>query len=162
MGGNVGDVPATLREALRLVGEAPGVRVARVSGRYRTSPVGPVPQADFLNAAAELVTSGTARELLQLLLGVERTLGRDRSAGVRWGPRPLDLDLLVFGDAIIAEPDLEVPHPRMTQRRFVLEPLAEIAPDLVVPGTGRTVRSWRDAVEAAGDRVTRESGAEII
>jgi 2-amino-4-hydroxy-6-hydroxymethyldihydropteridine diphosphokinase len=161
LAGTLGDVASTLRAALERLHVAPGLRVVAVSSLYRTAPVGPVAQPDFLNAAAELATDLDARSLLTTLLAVERLAGRDRSAGPRWGPRPLDLDLLVYGDAIIREADLEVPHPRLTQRRFVLEPLAEIAPDLVIPGTAEAARVWLERAKAGGDRVAREPGEWI-
>ena len=96
-------------------------------------------QPRFLNGAAELETDLSPRGLLERLLAVERELGRERSSGERWGPRTLDLDLLVYGDELVHEPGLVVPHPRLAERRFVLEPLAELDPELVLPG-GRRVR----------------------
>jgi 2-amino-4-hydroxy-6-hydroxymethyldihydropteridine diphosphokinase len=98
--------------------------------------VGVVDQPRFLNAAAALDTELTARELLAVLLAIERQLGRVRD-GTRWGPRTIDLDLLLYGDEIVDEPGLRVPHPRLHERRFVLEPLVELDPELVVPGAGR-------------------------
>ena len=151
----MGDVREAFRFAARRLGESTFVRVVSASSVYRTGPVGPVAQDDFLNAVLAVDVACPARELLGLLLWIEREAGRDRAIGPRWGPRPLDLDLLLFGDAIIDEPDLVVPHPRLTERRFVLEPLAEIAPTLVVPGTGRTVEAWRRHAASSGDAVTR-------
>ena len=104
-----------------------------------TAPVGGVPQGLYLNAAATLRTGLSPRELLDGLLAIERAHGRDRLTEARWGPRTLDLDLILYGDLIINEPGLVLPHPRMHERSFVLEPLAEIAPGWVVPGRGRTV-----------------------
>ena len=91
----------------------------------------------YLNAVAELATTLTAHELLSALQSIEARFGRERD--VRWGPRTLDLDLLIFGEVVASEPELELPHPRMTERRFVLEPLAEIAPELIVPVSGLTI-----------------------
>lgn len=135
LGANLGDRETTIRQALAALGSAPGVRVTRVSSLRETEPWGVAEQPTFLNGVAELETDLGPRGLLETLLGVERSLGRVRDGG-RWGPRVIDLDLLVHGDEAIDEPGLEVPHPYLSQRRFVLEPLAELAPDLVVPRQG--------------------------
>ena len=135
LGANLGDRERTLHEAVdTLAGEA-GIEVVAVSTLRETEPVGVGEQPRFLNGAAELETTLTARELLDLLLAVEERFGRVRSPGEH-GPRTLDLDLLLYGDEVIDEPELHVPHPRLHERRFVLEPLAELAPGLVVPGRG--------------------------
>jgi len=135
LGANLGDRERTLREAVdTLAGEA-GIAVLAVSTLRETEPVGVGEQPPFLNGAAELETSLTARELLDLLLAVEERFGRVRSPGEH-GPRTLDLDLLLYGDETFDEPGLHVPHPRLHERRFVLEPLAELAPGLLVPGRG--------------------------
>jgi 2-amino-4-hydroxy-6-hydroxymethyldihydropteridine diphosphokinase len=155
LGGNVGDVREAFRVAARRLGAAPGVRVVAASSIYRTAAVGPVTQDDFLNAVLVVETTISARALLTLLLEVEREAGRDRTLGPRWGPRPLDLDLLLFGDEIIQEPDLVVPHPRLSERRFVLEPLAEVLPVFILPGTGLTVEQWRQRAASSGDHVAR-------
>jgi 2-amino-4-hydroxy-6-hydroxymethyldihydropteridine diphosphokinase len=120
---------------LELLGRSPGVDVLAVSELRETEPVGVIDQPHFLNGAAALETSLSARELLDLLLEVERTLGRVRDE--RWGPRLIDLDLLLYGAETIDEPGLDVPHPRLHERRFALEPLAELDPELVIPGRGR-------------------------
>ncbi len=120
--------------------DLPGSRVTAASSIFETAPVGPVPQGAFLNATAAVQTTLSARELLDRLQQIERSRDRDRAGEQRWGPRTLDLDLVLYGDAIIDEPGLTVPHPRMHERRFVLEPLAEIAADTVVPTLGLTVR----------------------
>ena len=135
LGANLGDRERSLRRAIELLGTREGIRVARVSSLRETEPWGTVEQPSFLNAAAELETSLEPRELLDALLAVECGLGRVR-AGPRYGPRTIDLDLLVYGDAVVAEPGLVLPHPRLHERRFALEPLAELDPDLVVPGYG--------------------------
>jgi 2-amino-4-hydroxy-6-hydroxymethyldihydropteridine diphosphokinase len=135
LGSNLGDRERTLRAALELLGRRPGVRVRCVSSFRETAPVGYVDQPDFLNAAAEVETTLGARELLDQLLGVERSLGRSRD-GRRFGPRTIDLDLLLYGDGVVDEPGLTVPHPRLHERRFALEPLAELDPTLEVPGRG--------------------------
>ena len=124
----------TLLRAVHLIAEADGVEVVGVSQLRETDPVGLTDQPRFLNGAAAVETSLAPRELLDLLLSVERELGRVRAE--RWGPRTIDLDLLVFGDEIVDEPGLRVPHPRLPERRFVLEPLAELDPELTIPGLG--------------------------
>jgi 2-amino-4-hydroxy-6-hydroxymethyldihydropteridine diphosphokinase len=137
LGANLGEREATISEALRLVAADDRTSVAKATVPIETDPVGYEDQPRFLNAAAALITERSARELLELLLEVERSLGRVRGAGPRFGPRSIDLDLLLYGDETIAEPGLEVPHPRLHERRFALEPLAELDGDLVVPGRGR-------------------------
>ena len=147
LGGNVGDAAGTLREALQVLDTLPATRVLRASALYRTPAWGRTDQPDFTNAAALLRTGLDARALLDALLDVEQRFGRDRSAGDTWGPRTLDLDLLLYGDATIDEPGLRVPHPHLHERAFVLLPLAAIAPDLRVPALGR-VSALLDAVDA--------------
>jgi 2-amino-4-hydroxy-6-hydroxymethyldihydropteridine diphosphokinase len=134
LGSNLGDRESTLRTALELLGTR--ARVVATSSLRETEPWGLEGQPTFLNGAAELETDLAPRELLMVLLDVERSLGRSR-AGPRWGPRTIDLDLLVYADEEIDEPGLTVPHPHLHERRFVLEPLAELDPGLVVPGRGR-------------------------
>lgn len=135
LGSNLGDREAMLRRALAALGAAPGVTLERVSAFRETEPVGFLEQPRFLNAAAALETSLPPRDLLDLLLETERALGRTRE-GPRFGPREIDLDLLVCGNQQIDETGLRVPHPRLGERRFVLEPLVELDPALVVPGLG--------------------------
>jgi 2-amino-4-hydroxy-6-hydroxymethyldihydropteridine diphosphokinase len=126
-----------LRGAVEKLRELPETEVVRVSTLHNTDPVGLLDQPQFLNGVVELETGLSARRLLEALLELERVFGRDRSSSVPQGPRTLDLDLLVYGDVTIVEPGLEVPHPRLGERRFVLEPLAELDPALEVPGMGR-------------------------
>jgi len=136
LGANLGDRERTIRAALdALVGEA-GIELVAVSRLRETEPVGVGDQPRFLNGVAELRTALAARELLDRLLAVEQRFGRVRTPGEH-GPRTLDLDLLLYGDEAIDEPGLTVPHPRLHERRFVVEPLAELAPGLAVPGRGR-------------------------
>ena len=133
LGSNLGDREAAIRRASALIG------ARRLSAIVETEPWGLEEQPPFLNAVAELDTELPPRALLDVLLEVERQLGRER-VGPRWGPRTIDLDLLVYGDQTIDEPGLVVPHPYLKERRFVLEPLAELAPGLEIPGSG-TVRA---------------------
>ncbi|TRC94691.1 2-amino-4-hydroxy-6-hydroxymethyldihydropteridine diphosphokinase [Mesorhizobium sp. WSM4303] len=146
LGGNLGDPAASMATALRLLDADESTRVIAVSSLYRTPPWGKLDQPDFLNAAAEISTGLAPRALLDLCLEAERKLKRVREE--RWGPRLIDIDILVFGDRIIHETGLEVPHPRMLERAFVLAPLAEIAPELEVGG--RSVSERLGAVDASG------------
>jgi len=132
LGSNLGDRRATLLRALELLAAEAGIAVTAVSAFRDTEPVGYVDQPPFLNGVAAVDTELPARELLDRLLHVERSLGRRRD-GPRFGPRTIDLDLLLYGDATIEEPGLSVPHPRLGERRFVLEPLAELNPALALP-----------------------------
>ena len=139
LGSNLGEREATLRQALEALGSMEGIEVVAVSTFRETDPVGVVDQPRFVNAAAALETNLAPRDLLERLLEVERALGRDRSSEERWGPRTVDLDLLLYGDETIDEPGLEVPHPRLAERAFVLEPLLELDPRLQLPD-GRRLR----------------------
>jgi 2-amino-4-hydroxy-6-hydroxymethyldihydropteridine diphosphokinase len=130
IGANLGERERSIRRASELIG------ASRLSALRETEPWGVLDQPRFLNAVAELETELSARTLLKLLLAVERELGRVRGAE-RWGPRVIDLDLLLYGSETIEEPGLTVPHPRLHERRFVLEPLVELDPELEVPGRGR-------------------------
>jgi len=133
-GSNLGDREGTIRAALAALDAAEGVDVVHVSSFEETDPVGFLDQPRFVNGAAELRTELSPRALLDLLLEVEAQFGRDRSAGPPQGPRTLDLDLLLYGSEQIDEPGLAVPHPRLSERAFVLRPLAELDPALEVPG----------------------------
>jgi 2-amino-4-hydroxy-6-hydroxymethyldihydropteridine diphosphokinase len=135
LGSNIGNRRRTLRAALDALAAEPAIEVVAVSSVRETDPVGFLEQPRFLNAAAALETELAPRELLDRLLDVERRLGRTRT-GPRFGPRTIDLDLLLYDGEQIDEPGLELPHPRLHERRFVLEPLAELEPALVVPGRG--------------------------
>lgn len=134
LGANLGSRESTLRRAIELLGQADDVDVLAVSQLRETEPVGVLDQPPFLNGAVAVETTRAPRELLDLLLEIERSLGRVREE--RWGPRTVDLDLLVYGDEVVDEPGLRVPHPRLHERRFALEPLAELDPQLEVPGRG--------------------------
>ena len=135
LGANLGPKEVTLLRAVDLLAAEDGVEVLELSELRETPPVGVVDQPEFLNAALALETSLAPRELLDVLLRVERELGRERAE--RWGPRTIDLDLLVYGAETVDEPGLSVPHPRLHERRFALEPLAELEPELVIPGLGK-------------------------
>ena len=136
IGANLGDREGTIRAALTRLDATPAITVAAVSTLRETDPVGYVDQPRFLNGAAALDTQLAPRDLLDALLETERELGRIRGEGPRFGPRPIDLDLLLYGDVVLAEPGLVVPHPRLHERLFALQPLAELEPALVVPGRG--------------------------
>lgn len=135
LGANLGDRERTLHAAVAALAEEDGIEVVAVSTLRETDPVGVGEQPRFLNGVVALETALAPRELLDRLLAIEQRFGRVRTPGEH-GPRTLDLDLLLHGDAVLDEPDLTVPHPRLHERRFVLEPLAELAPGLVVPGRG--------------------------
>jgi len=135
LGANLGDREATIRAAVEALATEDGIEVTAVSALRETEPVGVGEQPLFLNGAVALDTTLSARDLLDRLLEIEQRFGRVRVPGEH-GPRTLDLDLLLYGDGAIEEPGLTVPHPRLHERRFVLEPLAELAPGLVVPGRG--------------------------
>jgi 2-amino-4-hydroxy-6-hydroxymethyldihydropteridine diphosphokinase len=155
LGSNLGDRRDYLDRAVRLLRAEPGISVSRVSTYLETAPVGGPPgQGPYLNAAAELQTDLPPEQLLRVLLRVEQQLGRVRHE--RHGPRTVDLDLLLHGDARCQTPELTLPHPRLHERSFVLEPLAEIAPHAVHPGLGRTVRELLDELHQAAPKPGRE------
>ncbi len=149
LGGNLGDVETTLVEALWAIDGLPQTSIRAQSALYRSKPWGRGDQPDFLNGAVELQTRMTPRVLLEHLLAIEERFGRVRAKEDRWGPRTLDLDLLVFGEEVIDEPGLHVPHPRLHERAFVLVPLAEIAPSLHIVGQGK-VSDLLAQVDASG------------
>ncbi len=147
LGGNLGDRLAALTEALTLLDAAPGMRRIACSSVYETAPWGVTDQPRFLNLAAGFETKLTPTELLAACQSVEAMVGR--TASYRWGPRLIDVDILLYGDEVVslATPDLQIPHPRMPQRAFVLVPLAELAPDLAVPPNSVAVRRLLAAVD---------------
>ncbi|MEZ5841892.1 MAG: 2-amino-4-hydroxy-6-hydroxymethyldihydropteridine diphosphokinase [Hyphomicrobiales bacterium] len=132
LGSNIGDKADNLDQAIAALERVAGVRVTARSRYWRTAPWGFTEQDWFVNAAVVVETSLTARQLLEACLDIEARLGRVRT--MRWGPRLIDLDILVYGDETVDEPGLVVPHPRMLERAFVLAPLAELKPDLVIAG----------------------------
>ena len=136
LGSNLNRPTRQIETALELLGEIPRTRLVSVSSLYRSAPFGGIEQPDFVNAAAALLTKLGPAELLSELQDIEARQGRERN-DQRWGPRVLDLDLLVHAMAVIDEPGITVPHPGIAERNFVLLPLLEIAPELVIPGLGR-------------------------
>ena len=136
LGANLGPREATVLRAVDLLAAEPGIEMLELSSLSETEPVGVTDQPAFVNGALALETELPPRELLDALLRVERELGRVRS-GERWGPRTIDLDLLLYADEVVDEPGLTVPHPRLHERRFALEPLAELEPELEIPGRGK-------------------------
>lgn len=149
LGANLGDAAATLRAALGALEALPSTRLLRASALYATPAWGNEDQPPFVNAVAALETGLQPVPLLQALLALEQRFGRVRDPALHWGPRVLDLDLLLYGQQCMDLPELKVPHPFLHQRAFVLVPLAEIAPDLLIPGHGR-VRDAVMQVEACG------------
>lgn len=146
LGGNLGDPITSMGAALRAIDDDPETRIVAVSSVYRTPPWGKTDQPDFLNCAAEVATQRSPRDLLDLCLAAEQSLKRVRLE--RWGPRIVDLDVLVYGDVAVHEPGLAIPHPRMLERAFVMVPLAEIAPGLEL--SGKTVAEWAESLDRSG------------
>jgi 2-amino-4-hydroxy-6-hydroxymethyldihydropteridine diphosphokinase len=144
LGSNLGDPAARIEEAFARMAGLPATRLELRSRLYRSDPLGPQDQPRYVNAAAGLLTQLPARGLLDALLEIERLMGRNRT--VRWGPRIIDLDLIWLADQPVEEPGLTVPHPEVSRRNFVLYPLADIAPTLIIPGKGRVA----DLTLAAG------------
>jgi 2-amino-4-hydroxy-6-hydroxymethyldihydropteridine diphosphokinase len=140
VGSNLGDRDAHLAAALAALRATEGVEVVAVSPLYETDPVGPPPQGPYLNGAIEIATTLTPDALLERLFEIEASQGRTRGLE-RNAPRTIDLDLLLYGDRKLAGPDLEVPHPRLAERPFVLEPLCDLAPDLIHPTLGETIEA---------------------
>jgi len=136
LGSNLGDRERTLRRALEALDADPELQLVAVSTLRETEPVGYLDQPRFLNGVAAIETELPPRALLDRLLAVEQRFGRRRQGVPRGGPRTVDLDLLLYGQDVVREPGLQIPHPRLQERAFVLEPLAELAPGLVVPGGG--------------------------
>ena len=147
LGANLGDPATTVRAALGALANLPESRVVRSSSLYRTKPVGIADQPEFVNAVAQLETTLRPEALLDALLDVEQRFGRIRAE--KNGPRTLDLDLLLYDDQFLELPRLTLPHPRLHLRAFVLQPLAEIAPNLIIPGRGN-IAAWLPAVANQG------------
>jgi 2-amino-4-hydroxy-6-hydroxymethyldihydropteridine diphosphokinase len=157
LGGNIGDVTEAFIAALKRLAEAPGATLLRASSVYATPPWGKLDQPPFLNMAAIVATDLPAPALLALCLDIERGMGRERLE--RWGPRTLDIDILTYGDQTIDAPDLKVPHPSMTERAFVLAPLAEIAPRLRI--AGREIGDWLALADRAGIAVDKRQSERL-
>ncbi|MBW4574387.1 MAG: 2-amino-4-hydroxy-6-hydroxymethyldihydropteridine diphosphokinase [Aphanothece sp. CMT-3BRIN-NPC111] len=149
LGSNLGDSQTILESALNTLAKTSGITLQAKSSWYKTAPVGP-PQPDYLNGCALLEAQLTPQKLLETLLKIETLFGRTRQE--HWGPRILDLDLLLFDDLILETPTLQLPHPRMRERAFVLVPLAEIAPDWVEPVSGIAIAQLLQAVDCSGVR----------
>lgn len=150
LGSNAGDRHAHIRAAFEAMGSLPGTRECRRSSIHETAPVGPVVQGPFLNAVAILDTTLPPRDLLSHLHAIERSRGRDRAREQRWGPRTLDLDILLYAGQVVNEPGLIIPHPRLHERAFVLDPLAEVWPDAIIPGLGTTPAELAAALRRRG------------
>lgn len=147
LGSNLGDPMDQLQRALAALAQIEHCRLGRISRFYRNPAIGPGPQPDFINAVAELFTDLPAPDLLAALHRIEDAQGRER--GIRWGARTLDLDLLLYGDSAIETPALQVPHPRLHERNFVLYPLSDIAPELVLPN-GHSLQALLDGCSRQG------------
>jgi 2-amino-4-hydroxy-6-hydroxymethyldihydropteridine diphosphokinase len=144
VGSNVGDRENFVRRGVEEIGQVDGISVVKISSLYATAPIGGPPQRSFINLVVEIDTTLSPRELLEALQGIEQRIGREPS-DIRWGPRVVDLDILTFEDEKVSEPDLEIPHPRMKERRFVLIPLLEIEPDAADPWGTRYADSLDEA-----------------
>jgi 2-amino-4-hydroxy-6-hydroxymethyldihydropteridine diphosphokinase len=149
IGSNVGDRTGFARRAVAELGSEEGITVLDNSSLYETSPVGGPPQRSFVNMVSRIETTLSARDLLAAVKNIETRMGRDPT-GIRWGPRVVDLDILTYGDEKLNEPDLEIPHPRMAERRFVLIPLLEIDPAAADPW-GKRYSDWIDQAEGEVD-----------
>jgi 2-amino-4-hydroxy-6-hydroxymethyldihydropteridine diphosphokinase len=138
LGSNLGDREENMRNAVRALDATPNIEVVQVSSIYETEPVGGPAQPDYLNAVVEINTILGPRAIFEALMTIEHALGRNRATeNEHWGPRVIDLDLLTCGDLVISDPDLEIPHPRLAERAFVLVPFSEIAPYITIPELGR-------------------------
>lgn len=150
VGSNLGDRHGTILNAIQAIGFLESTAVCSQSSMIETAPVGEIEQGAYINGMIHVTTSLGAGELLEGLLGIESDHGRERSSEQRWGPRTLDLDLIVYGDQVIDEPGLVVPHPRLHERAFVLIPMVEIAPDVMLPVHNQTPRQLLEALGGAG------------
>lgn len=154
LGSNLGDSRTILENALKILAQTPGITLQRCSSWYQTAPVGP-PQPDYLNGCTLLNVQLTPEELLTTLLDIETKFGRIRKE--RNGPRTLDLDILLFDDLILDTPRLQIPHPRMRERAFVLVPLAEIAPDWIEPVSGQAIAQLVQTLDCSGVKLKHQA-----
>ena len=148
IGSNMGDRAANLTDAVRRLGAEQGITVTAVSPFYRTAPVGPVVQDHFINGAVRITTTLAPEELMRRCLAIEAQMGRDRANAVRWGPRLIDIDIILFDDITLQTETLELPHPRFRERAFVLVPIVDIAPEWLV--AGQTLASLASTMDRAG------------
>lgn len=160
IGSNLGDRIAYIEKALRLLNALEKIRLTKVSSYYETEPVGCLDQGKFINAAFSLETAHHPHPLLEILQGIESSLERERT--IRWGPRTVDLDILFYGDTILHNHVLTIPHPRLTERAFVLVPMAEIASSLLHPVTGKTILQHLEEVDGRAGVVKLEHDSGII
>lgn len=145
LGSNIGDREESLRQALKKISEVPGITVIRISSRYETKPYGKTDQPDFINMAVELETNLTPLDLLEVVLGIEHELGRVRKE--TWGPRSIDIDVLLYEDLELDLTDLKVPHPEMHLRSFVIDPMSEIAPKREHPTLKMTIEEIKNKLD---------------
>ncbi|QQD84677.1 2-amino-4-hydroxy-6-hydroxymethyldihydropteridine diphosphokinase [Jeotgalicoccus sp. ATCC 8456] len=145
LGSNIGDREESLRQALKKISEVPGITVTKISSRYETKPYGKTDQPDFINMAVELETNLTPLDLLEVVLGIERELGRVRKE--TWGPRSIDIDVLLYEDLELDLTDLKVPHPEMHLRSFVIDPMSEIAPKREHPTLKMTIEEIKNKLD---------------
>jgi 2-amino-4-hydroxy-6-hydroxymethyldihydropteridine diphosphokinase len=149
LGANLGDPAKMLAEAISDLNQQDGISVVQCSSLYRTTPVGKTDQPDFINVVVRIETSLPPEKLMTSILDTEHRHGRTRQD--RWGPRTIDIDLLIYGNTLIVSDSLTIPHPRMHERRFVLVPLIEIAPSLKIPGTGKSLQEFLNETENQGN-----------
>jgi len=148
LGSNIGDRAANIAEAVRRLNDETGVSVKALSPLYRTAPVGPVAQDDFINGAVRIETTLDAEDLMRRCLSIEASMGRDRVNGLRWGPRIIDIDIILYDNLTIATDVLTLPHPRFRERAFVLVPLADIAPSWMIDG--RSLNELASSIDHVG------------
>jgi 2-amino-4-hydroxy-6-hydroxymethyldihydropteridine diphosphokinase len=156
LGSNIGDRISNLQDTLRLIGELDEARISKVSSVYETEPVGYIDQPSFLNCVIEIDTGLSPKELLKQTNEIEIKLKRTRS--IRWGPRTIDIDILVFDETEVDEPDLEIPHPRICERAFVIEPLLELSPDIEIKGLGKLEECKKNV---ADQKIKKLAAADI-
>jgi len=154
LGSNMGDRQNHITLALDSLAMHPGIDMIAVSGLYETPPWGKTDQPAFLNAAVLIETDLAPRTLLEAVLGIERSLGRVR--GQLWGPRTIDVDILLYGDTKVDEPGLTIPHPRIHERAFVIRPLADVLPGAVI--AGRSVSDWLQTLDVSGIETVADAG----